>query len=149
MKTAKDFPITFPYGSRDGVYYAIKDRRNSAPPYGDGKVSKINGSVGAYHRGDDRAMPTGTQVKVNNTVIGLSGATGAASGPHLHIGRFRLNVAINPEGNGFKLRSKAKVTRTGKDDISGNFVYVKNPMGDLWFYCHLSKIKVKVGDIVK
>lgn len=148
-KHASNYPITFPYGSRDGVFYAVKGKKNSPKPYGDGKVSKINGNTGPYHRGDDRAMPTGTPVYVNNTLIGLSGATGDVSGPHLHIGRFRLGKDINPKGKGFTLRLIATVYDTGYDDVNGNYVRIRNWQGDLFVYLHLSKISVIKGQRVK
>lgn len=129
MKTAKDYKVTFPYGATDGTYYGVTAR--SKPTY-----------IGSYHRGDDRAMPQGTPVVVNGVQIGLSGQTGAADGPHLHVGRFVNSLDTNPQG-GFSFKN-AVVTEIGEDDVNGKYVRVQAD-GASWVYLHLSKQTAKVG----
>lgn len=128
MKDANDYPVTFAYGATDGVFYGP------------------NGSIGPYHRGDDRAMPVGTPVIVNGVEIGLSGSTGASSGPHLHIGRFVGGKDTNPGGLGFDLPS-ASVFDTGYDSTNGNYVRIASE-GAIWVYLHLSKIEVTKGQVL-
>lgn len=124
MRDASTYPVTFPYGA-------------TSPPYGTASMP--------YHRGDDRAMPTGTPVIVNGVTIGLSGSTGASTGPHLHIGQFVGGQDKNPLGQGFTL-DNATVTEIGSDATNGNFVRVHGSGVD-WVYLHLSNNKlVKVGD---
>lgn len=127
MAQASDYPVTFAYGATDGVYYGP------------------NGSIGPYHRGDDRAMPTGTPVIVNGVQIGLSGSTGASSGPHLHIGKW-TSVDVNPQGRGFTFAS-ATVHSTGFDSTNGNWVKV-SAEGYIWVYLHLSRIDVSAGKVL-
>jgi hypothetical protein len=122
VKDASQYPITQPYGYD--------------PSY------PLNGG---WHRGIDYGSPTGTPVVVNGVTIGLSGSTGAVTGPHLHVGRFVNGAATDPgTGNGFTL-DNAVVFDTGYDAVNGNYVRVKGS-GALWVYLHLSKINVKRGD---
>lgn len=125
MKDASQYPVTFAYGAQDGEFYGP------------------NGSVGPYHRGDDRAMPAGTPVPVNGHQIGKSGSGG--SGPHLHIGRWVNGQDTNPRGQGFSLDG-AVVTRVKYNDgLNGNWVGIRSSDGAEWQYLHLSEINVKVG----
>lgn len=126
---ASDYPITFGYGATDGYYYGP------------------NGIIGAYHRGDDRAMPDGTPVVVNGVVIGLSNNTGASSGPHLHIGRFVNGKDTNPNGGGFEFDS-AVVTEVNQDSVNGKYVRIKAD-GASWIYLHLLEQRVTVGQVLK
>lgn len=127
MKTASSYPVTYTYGWH--------------PDY------PLNGG---FHNGEDRAMPVGTPIVVNKTKLGLSGNTGATTGPHLHISRYRYGRPVNPKGTGFTLRTVLGRTPTvvsvGKDAWNGNYVRVRNWRGEIFIYDHLSKISVKVGD---
>lgn len=118
---AADYPITTPFGYVSGY------------PLNNG-----------YHKGEDRAMPVGTSVQVNGVQIGLSGNTGASTGPHLHIGHWRGATVIHPGGGGFTV-SGATVLQTGNDSSNGNFVRVQDQDGTTWVYLHLSRIDVKQG----
>jgi murein DD-endopeptidase MepM/ murein hydrolase activator NlpD len=124
-KQAKDYPVTFPYGATGAPY-------NKTYP----------------HRGDDRIMPKGTPVVVNGVQIGLSGSTGWATGPHLHIGKW-AGVAYNPRGLGFSFQN-AKVTQvdTLDNDANGRYVRVQAD-GYSWVYLHLSAVTCKVGQVLK
>lgn len=124
--TAKDYPVTFPYGA-------------TSAPYGT--------STNPYHRGDDRGMPLGTAVVVNGVVIGLSGSTGWSSGPHLHIGKWLSGKDVNPNGGGFDLPN-AKVTQVGEDSVNGKFVRIQSDNFS-WVYLHLSKQLVSVGQVLQ
>lgn len=127
--SARDYPVTFPYGAKDGYWYGP------------------NGKAGAYHRGDDRAMPSGTPVIVNGTVIGLSGNTGMSGGPHLHLGKYVNGADVNPNEQGFDLVNP-KVIATGYDQYNGNYVKLQDASA-VWVYLHLSKINVSVGQVLQ
>lgn len=144
MKVAAQYPITYTYG-----YH---------------KDYPINNG---FHRGVDRVMPVGTPIICNKTKIGLSGNTGAVfprptkqkpeAGAHLHLGRYKVTnrgvVYLNPRNSGFKFRTvlgrKPLVDSTGYNEVNGNFVRIKNWQGQIFVYCHLSKITCKIGDIIK
>lgn len=125
-KDASQYRITFPYGS-------------TKPPYGTKQYP--------YHRGEDRAMPTGTDVLVNNMKIGDSGATGFVTGAHLHVGRWVNGKDTNPQGRGFSLPD-AVVHSVGQDSVNGKYVRILS-RGVIYVYLHLSAISVKPGQKVK
>ncbi len=137
MKDLSQYPVTFGYGATDGVYYYTPTPGKPKGPLW----------VGNYHRGDDRACPVGTPIIVNGTTIGLSGNTGASSGPHCHIGKFIGGSDVNPSHLGFLLESP-KVFDTGFDSTNGNFVRLEDAYGVIWVYLHLSEIKVSKGQIL-
>jgi murein DD-endopeptidase MepM/ murein hydrolase activator NlpD len=120
--TAKDYKVSFPYGATSAPY--SKDHP---------------------HRGNDRACPTGTPVVINGVTLGLTGATGMVSGPHLHTQEWRGDVATTrkPE-NEFKAGT---VVDTGTRPQWGKFVTVQ-VNGWNTTYCHLSEIKVRAGQII-
>lgn len=120
--SAKDYQITFPFGA-------------TAAPY----------SPSNPHKGDDRAMPTGTPVTVNGKSIALSGNSGQSTGAHLHLQKNVNGVPTNPQGQGFDLDSPV-VDGTGYDQFNGNYVRLRDKQGVLWYYLHLSEILVKQGD---
>jgi murein DD-endopeptidase MepM/ murein hydrolase activator NlpD len=122
MKDASQYPITTGYGQ--------------IPNY------PLNNG---FHRGVDRACPTGTPLLVNGVLIGKTGTTGASTGPHLHLGRFVNGQPTDP-GNGGFILVDATVTETGQDATSGKFIKVRDSGGAVWFYCHLSEILTKAGD---
>lgn len=118
--TASDFPISFPYGAVSAPYSA-------AHP----------------HRGDDRPCPEGTPVVINGVTIGLTGHTGLAIGPHLHIQEWQGNVAnTRKPQNAFK---PGQVVAATQSSDFGNYVSIVTADGWTDSYCHLSQINVKVG----
>lgn len=133
---AQDYPVTFPYGATDGVYYGKEAQ--GKPTY-----------IGPYHRGDDRAMPVGTPIVINGLKIGLSGATGAASGPHLHTGKFESGVDVNPKSGGFDIPQPAHVQAIGQDDVNGRWVQIVDATAMLWAYLHLSAIYVVERQLIE
>lgn len=120
--SAKDFPITQGYGYD--------------PSY------PLNGG---NHLGIDYGAPVGTPVVVNGVTIGLTGATGAVTGPHLHVGRWVNGAATDPGvGGGFQFND-AVVTQIASNTTDGNYVRIQGD-GASWVYLHLSNnTMVSVG----
>lgn len=125
MATAKDYPVTQGYGYD--------------PNY------PLNAGT---HKGIDYGCPSGTPIVVNGVQIGLSGATGYATGPHLHVGRWVNGQPTNPGvGNGFTFNN-AVVTEVGQDAVNGKFVRVQGD-GASWVYLHMSQQTASVNQVLK
>lgn len=71
----------------------------------DGSYKTLYGHLNGFAKG----LRSGQKVK-QGQVIGYVGNTGLSSGPHLHFGLYRNNVAINP----------ASVVKIAKSALSGN-----------------------------
>lgn len=122
MKTLDQYPISFPYGA-------------TTPPY----------SPGHAHRGDDRAAPGVTPILVEGVQIGLVGTTGLSTGNHTHLQEWQGNMAnTRKPQNWFK---GGTVTAATQSSDFGNYVTITR---DGWndTYAHLSRIDVKIGDII-
>jgi hypothetical protein len=128
--SAANYSITFGYGATDGYYYGP------------------NGIVGKYHRGNDRPCPTGTSIVIGEWTIGLTGATGLASGPHLHTqacsAGSNYSDDFNPSPYEFKYGT---VIKAGWHNQFGNHIVIRTGNVDLT-YAHLSKINVSVGQVL-
>lgn len=123
--TALDYSVNFPYGA-------------TSPPYGTVAFP--------FHKGNDRPCPTGTPIVINGTTVALTGNTGMASGPHLHIQEWQGNTAnVRKPQNEFKPGAVIQVDSTGGTTF-GKYITIKNADGWNDSYCHLSQINVKVGD---
>lgn len=127
---ANQYPVTFGYKAQDGYYYGP------------------NGIVGKYHRGNDRPTPSGTPVVVGTQVIGLTGATGLVSGPHLHTqactAGSNYSNDLDPAPYEFKYGT---VVGAGWHSQFGNHIVIRTNGVDLT-YAHLSKINVTVGQVI-
>ena len=125
--SAAQYPITFGYKAVDGKYYGP------------------NGIVGKYHRGNDRPCPTGTPINISGVTIGLTGATGLVSGPHLHTQACTAGSSyaddFNPAPYEFK---NGTVVVAGWHSQFGNRIVIRVGGVDIT-YAHLSKINVAVG----
>lgn len=123
MKDASTYPVTFPYGATSSPY-----------------------SVAHPHRGDDRPTPSGTPVVISGVTIGLTGATGNVTGPHLHVQEWQSDVAdTRKPQNAFK---PGTVIQTSSSSDFGNYITIKTADGWNDSYCHLSKINVTVGQVI-
>jgi hypothetical protein len=125
MATATDYGVTFGYKAQDGYWYGP------------------NGRVGRYHRGNDRPTPTGIPIVIGNVTIGLTGATGLVSGPHLHTQAMipGTNTDVDPAPYEFKYGT---VVSAGWHSQFGNYVTMRVSGIDIT-YAHLSQINVTVG----
>lgn len=141
-KTAKDYPITTKFGCLKN--YPLNHNMCSRPGYG-------------LHRGVDRAMKSNTPLRVtsklhpkpNGKLLGKTGNTGMSSGPHLHIGKFINGQPVNPSTYGFNFPKGATVYSTGESSVNGKYIKLRdNATGYIWFYCHLSRIDVKMGQTI-
>lgn len=128
--SAASYPITFGYKATDGYYYGP------------------NGRVGKYHRGNDRACPTGTPIIIGGQTIGLTGATGLVSGPHLHTQACTAgsNYANDLDPSPFEFKF-GTVVGAGWHNQFGNHVIIRVGGVDIT-YAHLSKINVSVGQTI-
>jgi murein DD-endopeptidase MepM/ murein hydrolase activator NlpD len=143
MATASQFPITTKYGWVKDYPLHTSKYDPIVPLY---QRAKYPGKGYGFHTGVDRAMPTGTPIYLNNLLIGLSGSTGASTGPHLHIGRFLLGVCTDPGKRGFSYPLHGIVVNTGYDSSNGNYVRVRSySSGAIFVYLHLSKVYAKAG----
>lgn len=132
MKTAKDYPVTFAYGGQDGVFYGP------------------NGSIGLYHRGNDRACPNGTPIVIGDTTIGKTNNTGASSGPHLHTQAgtdIGCQQTFDPTSLEFQ---PGTVVAVQPRDVGSWGKHITIKVGSKYItYAHLQSVSVKNGQVIK
>jgi hypothetical protein len=128
--SARDYVISFGYGAQDGYWYGP------------------NGIVGSYHKGNDRPTPSGEPIVIGDTTIGLTGASGKVSGPHLHTQAWIGSPTSgdrDPTPYEFK---GGTVVATGLADQWGNYITIEVDGVNLT-YAHLRQIFVSTGAVIK
>lgn len=117
------YNITFPYGATSAPYSATHP-----------------------HRGND--LPLNYEpVLIKGFQIGISGQTGLADGPHVHVQAGTDPNAQQTIDSKPYIGQPGTVFKTGTASEWGNFVCVK--VGDVYvYYCHLSQITCNTGDII-
>lgn len=133
MADASSFPVTELFGCQPG--YPLNQ---NLCPAGQG-----------FHKGIDYGCPVGTPIVVNGVMIGISGATGEVTGPHVHVGKWLGGTVKDPGvGNGWHFNS-AVVSDIGEDAVNGKYVKVQAD-GFTWVYLHMSNNKlVTVGQVLQ
>lgn len=126
MATAKDYKVKHPYGATYSPW-----------------------SKTSPHRGNDRSTPTGTVVEIAGVNCGLTGNTGESSAPHLHTQEGTdpaVQKTVKP-ANEFK---PGTITSVRTTDTGAWGKYFTTKVGSRYVtYAHLSKVNVKVGDVIK
>jgi murein DD-endopeptidase MepM/ murein hydrolase activator NlpD len=94
----KGFDIAAPRGT---IFYPVADGKVALTidSYLNGKMILIDHGYGiysAYLHSDEMMVKTGDTVSTK-TPIGKVGSTGRSSGPHLHLGIYKNDMALNPE----------------------------------------------------
>ena len=89
MKTAKDYPVSLEYNATSWPYSRLKK-----------------------HKGRDYAAPSGTPVKVLNTVVARVGNSGWSTGPHAHMVKY-VSKVVNFLGFPRFYKDPEDVWRTG------------------------------------
>ena len=112
------------------------------------KAGKI-AQTGSVTIGDGNSKSTTNKSK---KLSGWEGLITDTYGTYRAIRNGRMHTGVDLAGDtGTRLDSNVagKVTQTGKNALSGNFVKIKDDKGLTHFYGHLDKIIAKVGDIVE
>ncbi len=122
------YPIDFPYGA-------------TSEPY----------SPAHPHRGNDYPLVF-EPVIIQGTQIGKSGNSGSYKGqtyaPHCHVQAGRDEWAQTTIDSKPYVGKPGTVEKTGNGSEWGNYVAIR--VGDVnVFYCHLSRIDVKVGQVIE
>jgi hypothetical protein len=123
MADVSSYPITLPFGS-------------TAPPY----------SEAHRHRGTDYGCPDGTPLVVARQVIGKSGHSGLAIGPHCHVQEWQGDYSnCRKPQHAFQ---GGVVKNAGSLSEFGNFITISHPDGWNTTYAHLSEINVSEGQVI-
>lgn len=111
------------------------------------KVTLDSGTL-YTHRGIDLGAFTGDPVVVAGTQIGLAGETGKAEGPHVHVQAGRDEWAQQTIDPAPYIDKPGTVVKTGTGSEWGMYVCIN--VGDVYvYYCHLSRIDVLQGQVIK
>jgi hypothetical protein len=76
----------------------------------------------------------------------------AATGEHLHIGKFINGKDVNPNGQGFSLDGATVFdvcTIYSTDPVNAQYVRIRDATGALWVFLHLSLVTVAAGQHLK
>lgn len=129
--TAQDYKVEFGYGAQDGKYYGP------------------NGSVGKFHRGNDRYCAMRTPVYIDDTLCGFTGKTGLVGGPHLHTQAGTdpgCQNTFDPTPLDFKPGIVIAVSNTDKGQWGKYFTL---QVGDKYItYAHMDEVVVTKGQVI-
>lgn len=121
-----DYALTFPFGATSSPY-----------------------SPASPHRGDDYGYPEGAPLIVGGQMIGRTGHTGAAIGPHVHVQEWSGDVAnVRKPQHPFEGGVVNRLSNDPNQGSWGKYITIRNADGWNTTYAHLSEIDVSVGQVI-
>lgn len=143
MAQVTDYNVGFGFKGQDGQFYGP------------------NGSIGLYHLGEDFYTPIGVQFIVLGKLLGLTGNTGNVGGPHIHLAKWKPGnhadgyyvakynrTYYKATPSIWKAAGKVIEISTQNVGDAGKFVRWQADDGFVYEGFHMSRVDVKVGDLI-